>query len=121
MPRRIAILFLMLSTAQIGRVWARAPLASGGAPPCSKQNGVREFHSAVVQDGEVSAQIVGIARQDASGCHKSAALEIDNAGVTKTFSLPADAENFELVDFSPDGSQLFLAREASEAVQIAAM
>jgi hypothetical protein len=101
---------------------AHAPLAIGGAPPCSKQNGTREFHSAIVADGSVSASIVGVAHHDASGCHRSAELRIENAdGTKKSLALPPDADDFEIVDFSPDRSKLFIADEGGEVVHIAAM
>jgi hypothetical protein len=121
MAGRIAILLLMLSMAPTARAWARAPLASGGAPPCSNQNGDREFHSSVVQDGDVSALIVGIARRDASGCHKSIELRFESSHGMKSYPLPSDAEEFELVDFSPDGTRVFVADEQSADVQIAAI
>jgi len=121
-PLRIGIVILMiLSLAPIAAAKELAPLAYGGAPPCSKHHGTREFHSVVVQDGDVSAFIVGIARQDAAGCHQSAVIRIDAAGATKTFPLPSDADDFEIVDFSPDGSRLFLAEEKSDGVRIAEM
>ena len=115
------MLLLMLPLAPITNAWGLAPLAAGGAPPCSKQNGTREFHSAVVQHGAVSALIVGIARRDASGCHQSAEVRIERQGTTKSFPLPSDAEDFEIVDFSPDGTKIFVVDEHSEDVQIAAM
>lgn len=96
------------------------PLAFGSAPPCSKHDGTREFHSTVVQDGDASALIVGIARRDASGCHQSAAIRIDKNG-EKNFRLPADGDDFEIVDFSPDGATLFIAEDGSDGVQMAAM
>src|SRR5580658_1611372 len=96
--RCITIIVLMLSMASSAE--AHAPLAIGGAPPCSKQNGTREFHSAVVEDGSVSASIVGIARHDTDGCHASAEIRIENAdGAKRSFPLPSDAEDFEIVDF----------------------
>jgi hypothetical protein len=121
MPRRIAILLLMLSIAPSSRAWAHAPLANGGTPPCSKKTGDREFHSSVVQDGDISALIVGIARRDAAGCHKSVEIRFETANAMKSYPLPSDADDFELVDFSPDGTKVFLVKEASEAVEIAAM
>ena len=104
------------------RAFARAPLAIGGAPPCSKQNGTREFHSAVADDRSVSASIVGIARRDAAGCYRSAEIRVENsAGSKKKFPLPSDADDFEIVDFSPDGSKILLADEGSEIVHITTM
>ena len=101
---------------------AHAPLAIGGAPPCSKQNGTREFHSAVVADGNVSASIVGVARHDAAGCHRNAEIRIENTdGTRKSYALPPDADDFEIVDFSPDGAKLFIADEGADVVHIATM
>jgi hypothetical protein len=118
--RCITMIVLMLSMGSSAH--AHAPLAIGGAPPCSKQNGTREFHSAVVEDGSVSASIVGIAHRDAAGCQRSAEIRIENAdGGKKSFPLPADADDFEIVDFSPDGSKLFIADEGGEVVHIANM
>jgi len=119
--QRIAIILLTVSMATVAYGRELAPLAGGGAPPCSRRNGIREFHSAVVQNRDTSAFILGIARRDASGCHKRAEIRIESAGATKSFPLPSDAEDFEIVDFSPDGSKLFLADEKSDVVQIAAM
>ena len=119
--RAAFILVVTMALAPIASAKELAPLAYGGAPPCSKNNGTREFHSVVVQDDDLSAYIVGIARRDASGCHQSAAIRVGVAGATKTFPLPAEAEDFEIVDFSPDGSHLFLAEEKSDGVRIAAM
>ncbi|HVN29792.1 MAG TPA: hypothetical protein VMT64_14955 [Candidatus Binataceae bacterium] len=114
------IFVLMLLPASNG--FARAPLAIGGAPPCSKQNGTREFHSAVVEAGHASARLVGIARRDGSECRRSAELRIVNAdGSGSSRLLPSDADDFEIVDFSPDGSQLLLADEGAEIVHIAMM
>jgi hypothetical protein len=119
---RIGIVtLLMLSLARVASAKDIAPLAYGGAPPCSKHDGTREFHSVVVQDDDLSAYIVGIARRDASGCHQSAAIRVESPGATRTFPLPSDADDFEIVDFSPDASHLFLAEEKSDGVRIAAM
>src|SRR5579872_285564 len=115
------ILILMLSLAATARAKELTPLASGGAPPCSNRNGTREFHSAVVQDRDVSAFIVGIARRDDSGCHQSAEIRVESGGAKKSFPLPSDGEDFEIVDFSPDGSKLFVAEENSNSVRIAMM
>jgi len=115
------MILLILSLTRTASARGLVPLASGGAPPCSKQNGTREFHSSVAQDDKVSALIIGIARRDATGCHQSVELHVKNGGGTKGFSLPPDADDFEIVDFSPDGSKLFVAEEKSDVVQVASM
>jgi len=91
------------------------PLTVGGAPPCPDHNGVREFHSAAVKHGYVSAFIVGVARRDASGCRKTVELDLEQAPRAKGFALPdADEQDFTIVDFSSDGAKLFLVAEARE-------
>ncbi len=113
--RVVVVILLMLSLPSIARAQALAPLASGGAPPCPEHNGVREFHSALARDGGVSAFIVGIAGRDASGCHRSAEIHLEQPPRVKSFSLSdADREDFEIVDFSPDGSKLLLAAQSNE-------
>ena len=111
--RRIAMLVLMLSLPSIACAADLGPLAHGGAPPCPEHNGIREFHSSIIQDGDISAFIVGLANRDASGCRRTAEIRIEQAGHTKSFALPeADQQDFSMVDFSPDGSKLLLAAEA---------
>jgi len=115
------IIILGLALAPIASAKELTPLAFGGAPPCPKASGTREFHSAVVQDGDVSAFIVGLAQRDDSGCHRSAEIRVENGDAQKSFPLPSDGEDFEIVDFSPDGSKLLVAEENSDSVRIAAM
>jgi hypothetical protein len=121
MPKRIAMIMLMLSIPIAAHARELGPLAIGAAPPCSKQNGIREFHSSVVQDGSVSAFLVGTARRDSSGCQQNTEIRIETADVIKSSPLPSKAEDVEIVDFSPDGSKLFLADDEFEGVRIAAM
>jgi hypothetical protein len=113
--RRIAMILLMLSLRSIANAQSLVPLAPGGAPPCPEHEGSREFHSAVVRDGYVSAFIVGAAHRDASGCHKTVEVDIEQAPRVKRFAVPdADRQDFTIVDFSGDGAKLFLASEARE-------
>jgi len=112
---------LMMSLAATGSAKDLAPSAYGAAPPCSKEQGLREFHSAVVQEGDVNAYLAGLARRDATGCHRSVELRIDRGAAETSVPLPSDADNFEIVDFSPNGSRLFLASEKADAVSIGVM
>ena len=121
--RRIAVILVMLVLSFTSAAGAQdfALLASGGVPPCSKHNGSREFHSSVARDDGVSAFIVGVSRRNASGCRQSAEIRIEHAGETKSYVLPdADHQDFAIVDFSPDGSKLFIADD-NRGLQIAAM
>lgn len=111
--RHFTTIVLMLALSSIASAADLTPLAPGGAPPCPEHNGIREFHSSMVEDGDVSAFIVGLAKRDASGCRRTAEIRIEHAGQTKSFALPkADQQDFSIIDFSPDGSKLFLAAEA---------
>jgi hypothetical protein len=113
---RFAMILLMLSLPSIAGAQDFPSLASGGAPPCPEHIGLREYHSAVAQDGDVSASIVGVAKRDASGCRQSAEIHVDHNGETKSYVLPeADRQKFALIDFSPDSSKLFLAAVADPA------
>ncbi len=109
------MIVLMLSLPSIASAQDFPALASGGAPPCPEHMGIRKYHSAVAQDGDVSASIVGVAKRDESGCQERAEIHVDNNGETKSYVLPdADRQKFAIVDFSPDGSTLFIAAVADQ-------
>ena len=110
------LLSMLLSIGSTARAKDLTPLASGGAPPCSQNNGTREFHSSIIRDGDVSALIVGIAHRDRSECRRTAEIRVEQDGYTKSFPLPeADQQDFSIVDFSPDASKIFIAAEANRA------
>jgi hypothetical protein len=113
--RCIAMIVLTLSLPSIASAQDFPALASGGAPPCPEHIGIREHHSAVGRDGDISVSIVGVAKRDRSGCRQSAEIQVDRNGETTNFVLPeAERQKFAIVDFSPDGSTLFVAAAANQ-------
>jgi hypothetical protein len=115
-PRRICgvILFVTLSVLAPARSFPAnlAPLAVGGAPPCSDHDGVRTYRSATVQAGDVSVSIVGTARRDAAQCQSSVSLSIKHGTSEKSYPLPATEDRtYGIVDASPDHTQLLISSE----------
>lgn len=84
-------------------------LAYGGAPECPKHLGKRTYRSDVVGDAGTVAFIVGLSSRSGSGCRSSATIHLTESGRSRTLIIPgSDNENFSIVDFSPDGSELLL-------------
>jgi hypothetical protein len=100
------------SAQKIDEVAFEPPLANGAAPDCPEHIGSRTLRSETVGKGEVSAVILGATeRNQKKECISDANLVI--TGTTKkTIRLPDPGkQEFSIVDFSEDGSQLLLATE----------
>jgi hypothetical protein len=91
-------------------------LAVGSAPSCPARAGTRQFRSAEVQAADVRTYILGTATRQGTACRRTTEIRIEKDGVVKNFLLSAGQQQdvFTIVDFSPDGSLLFLYREKTQ-------
>ena len=87
--------------------------AVGSAPSCPAHAGSRRSRSAVIQAGGVRTYVVGIASRQGAACRRTTEIRIEREGATNSFMLSAadQQDDFTIVDFSPDRSQLFLYRQ----------
>jgi len=87
-----------------------APLATGNAPDCPHNPGTRNYRSEIVAAVSTRIYVFGTTIHNRSGCHKRAEIRVNRHGQQKIFPLPhADAWDFQVVDYSPDGSKILLA------------
>ena len=108
--------FFILFALLVATCAQAAPLVSGGAPPCSKKMGSRQFRSATAWDAGIAAFISGNARHVKSGCQTAAQIHIDQGTKARAIKLPNPSRtDFAIVDFSPDGTEILLSAETRES------
>jgi hypothetical protein len=90
------------------------PLAEGGAPECPHRLGMRTERSEVVAAFGWTAYILGTTRRNNRGCQYDARLVVKQKW-EKEFRLPnPDGNEFDIVDFSPDGNHILLTKWVEE-------
>jgi hypothetical protein len=82
----------------------------GHQPQCPKQAGGRMYRSEILKRGNSTASIVCTSQRDAEGCHYSAEIQIEINGEKRSYPIPnpSQGQQHEIVDFSPDASQLLI-------------
>lgn len=90
----------------------RPSLAYGGAPECPIHTGIRTFRSETVTMGAVRVQIIGTTKRGQGNSCKYRAEIVYSGKIKRTIELPDPGrQQFEIVDFSPDGKYLLLSDE----------
>ncbi len=85
------------------------PPAYGSAPECPKHEGTRTNRSEVAQYQQTTIYIEGTAVRKSNKCEREVAIRWRKAK-GKTKHLPLDSQNseYQVVDFSPDGSSVLV-------------
>lgn len=92
-------------------------LAYGGAPDCSRQLGSRIYRSDIARDPHATIFITGTTVHKAEGCRSTVEISVSQLGETRHLKLATvGKEHVYLVDFSPDGTRVLLAREQREHI-----
>jgi len=109
---RLIVLILMFSGA-LGAAALCAEFAVGSAPSCPRHAGRRQFRSTEIRAADVRTYIIGTASRQSTSCRRTAEIVVRRDGATNSFILSAadQQDDFTIVDFSPDRSQLLLCRE----------
>jgi hypothetical protein len=85
------------------------PLAHSNSPLCSKRPGVRAVRSDLVQMGSLTASLSEQATRDQGVCTQTAALWVNQNGVSQQFDLPdAATRSIAIQDIAPDASSILL-------------
>jgi len=93
-----------------------AEFATGSAPSCPTHPGSRQFRSAEIQAAGARTYIVGAASRQGTICRRTIEIRIQRDGATNSLILSSadQQDDFTIVDFSPDRSELFLCRAKNQ-------